>query len=192
MRPKLTAAVAAVIAIATSGGARIAHAAQGYTPPVTVEDHTNVSTWFGRLKTTGKWCSFDRKTMERRSKRDELIPGEFGWMRSDAHGLQSVTYAQESEDAYVEDRYFIGPNGTVVKMVRTGHYINDPWASVTFAPDAQGRLRLTAASKAVVEKMNAAEFEPYWVDWKHYSRLAQVPFATLIDASGGTHSIPGC
>src|SRR5512143_3152184 len=124
-----------------------AHSAESYVPPVSFEEKKDISTWFGRVKSTGKWCAFDRQTMERRSKRDELIPGEFGWARFDGRRLRSVTYAQESEDAYVEDLYFLGPKNEVVKMVRTGHYINDPWVSVTFEPDSAGRLRLSALSK---------------------------------------------
>ena len=77
-------------------------------------------------------------------------------------------------------------------MVRTGHYINDPWTSVTFEPDASGRLRLTPASKAIVTKMDASGWETYFVNWDHFSKLRQLPFSSLLDRQKGARIVPGC
>jgi hypothetical protein len=167
-----------------------ARTAQDYVPPVTHEDRTSVSVWFARVKKTGKWCEFDRQTLNRRSGRDELIGGEFGWARFTGRHLQSVTYARQSEDAYVEDRYYVGSKNEVQKMVRTGHYIAGPWVSVTFEPDGAGHLRLSARSKAVVRKMTADNQETYYVEWNHFSKLSQIPFSRLLKrGSGQTRSM---
>ena len=66
-------------------------------------------------------------------------------------------------------------------MIRTGGYIQAPPVSVIFAPDKQSRLRLTATSKAVIEKMTKAGYDPYFVSWPHASRLSQLPFVKLLD-----------
>jgi hypothetical protein len=177
------------------GASWSAQPAKRFTPPVTFENRKGVpdpQVWFARESKTGRWCAFDRATLERQAKRDEIRPGESGWARFDAHGLQSVTYAQESEDAYSEDRYFVGPVHEVERMVRTGHYINDPWVSVTFEPDASGRLRLTPASKAIVQKMDASGWETYFVNWDHFSKLRQLPFGSLLDRQNGTQIVSGC
>jgi hypothetical protein len=155
-------------------------AAQSYSPPVMREHGNELLTYFGRLKSSGKWCSCDLKTWKQLVKRDAVVGDEFGWARYDAHGLVSVTFAQQSEDAFAEDRYFIGSDGRASKMIRTGAYSNDPVASVIFEPDPQGRLRLSASGKDVVRKMTAAGFETYFVDWNHFSKLSQIPFAPLL------------
>ncbi len=168
---------------------------QRFKPPVEFENRKGVpdpQLWFARRARTGRWCAFDRGTFERLAKQDEIQPGVFGWARFDAHGLRSVTYAQESEDAYSEDRYVLGPDHQIARMVRTGHYINDPWVSVTFEPDASGRLRLTPASAAIVKKMSAAGLETYFVDWDHFSKLSQLPFASLLDRQTGARIVSGC
>lgn len=175
----------AVIACLLTTGASRGLAAPGYVPPVTHEDRTDVSIWFARIKATGKWCQFDSETMAAHSKREDLVPGEFGWARFDGRHLKSVTYAQQSEDAYVEDRYYLGSKNQVQKMVRTGHYITAPWVSVTFQPDGAGRLRLSSASKSVIQKMTADGQETYFVDWDHFSRLSQLPFGKFLNRQSG-------
>lgn len=145
------------------------------------DDGPGVSIWFGRVLRTGQWCAFDRKTVRMNYEQNKLASNQSGWARYGARGLTSVTSVQESEDAFAEDQFFVDAKGVVTKMVRTGHYINDPLASVTFEPDAQGRLRLTPGSKKVVERMKAAHYDPYFVDWDHFSRLSQLPFVKLLD-----------
>jgi hypothetical protein len=137
--------------------------AAAFKPPVTDEPKAGAAVWFARVEPGGRWCGFaSRKTLDRRAKRDQIMAGDFGWARYGGDRLQSVTYAQESEDAYVEDRYVVGANNEVTKMVRTGHYFRDPWVSLTFAPDGRGRLRLTPASRRVLHKMEMAGHETYF------------------------------
>jgi hypothetical protein len=176
---RLFVVLAALVVIAAPGSPWAA--AAPYTPPVTFEGQKGVQVWFGRVKATGKWCAFGLDEMKRRFARSEVLAEDSGWARYDGDRLLSITHVQENEDAYAEDRYVIGAKGEVARMIRTGHYIKDPWASVTFEPDSQGRLRLTAASKQVVQRMGQAEYETYFVDWDHFSTLAQIPFAKLAD-----------
>jgi hypothetical protein len=146
---------------------------------VAFDDQKGVSHWFGRLATSGEWCALDNRSMKRHQKDQDL--DEIGWARFDGNRLKSLTYAREDEgqDSYVEDRYFVGPRNVILRMVRTGHYINDPVTAVTFAPGGHGELALTAASKRRVQNMVAAKEETYWVDWEAFSRLDQIPFAKL-------------
>ena len=167
--------------MAVAERAERAEAQTRYKPPVERESQSSVAVWFGEVKRAGHWCVLDKKAIGRL---EAIRPEgrEFGWARYDAHGLVSVTDANESEDAYAEDRYLVDPAGAVIKMVRTGHYINDPWASVTFEPDAKGRLRLTPSSSRIVRMMKAAGYDPYFAtDWGHVSRLTQLPYAKLLD-----------
>ena len=136
--------------------------------------------YFGRLKSTGKWCAYDLKSWNLLVQHDDLFGDEFGWAHYDAHRFLSVTLYQGSEDAFAEDQYFIEPDGRVSKMVRTGAYLDNPIASVVFEPDRQRRLRLTAAGKSVVLEMEAAGYDPYFVDWDHFSTLSHIPFANLL------------
>ena len=154
---------------------------RSYKPPVMRDDGPGVSIWFGRVVHSGKWCAFDRKAVRRAYEQNKLATDESGWARYDAHGLTSVTFVSESEDAFAEDQFFVDHKGVVMKMIRTGHYINDPLASVTFEPDARSRLRLAPSSKQVVERMKAAGYDPYFVDWEHFSNLSQLPFVKLLD-----------
>jgi hypothetical protein len=163
-----------------------------YTPPTDFgKNDTPPSVYFGRLKRTGKWCAAKPDPWKQLVDHERIASDEFGWVRFDDGWPVAITFAQQSEDADVEDRYLVGKDHRVVKMIRTGHYINDPWASVTFEPDAQGRLRLTEASKVIVHKMDDAMYETYWVNWDHFSRLEQIPFAQLIDLDRRTAS-PTC
>jgi hypothetical protein len=163
-----------------------------YTPPTDFgKNDTPPSAYFARLNRTGRWCVATPAKWMRLVDRDKVDSHEFGWVRFDDGWPIAVTYAYQSEDAYSEDRYLVGKDHRVGKMIRTGHYINDPWASVTFLPDAQGRLRLTADSKVIVRKMDAAGYDPYFVDWDHFSRLEQIPFARLLDLDHRTAG-PSC
>jgi len=185
MRTLLTIALAATsLAVGPVGLVR-GHAAESYSPPVMRDSRHEPITFFGRLKSTGKWCSYDLKTWKRLVKQDGVIGDEFGWAHDDTHHLVSVTYFQQSEDAFAEDQYFIEPDGRVSRMVRTGGYFGDPIASVIFEPDPQRRLRLSSAGKTVVQKMEAAGYNPYFVDWDHFSALSQFPFAKLLSLTAG-------
>ncbi len=86
----------------------------------------------------------------------------------------------ESEDSYVEDRYFFGPDRRITKMIRSGHYINDPWASFTYQPNRVGKLVLTDEAKAIVAKMSKADYETYFTDWDTYPNFNAIPFAELV------------
>jgi hypothetical protein len=191
MRNVFAIALAAALSAATPLGLVHAYAAPSYKPPVMRDDRKEPITFFGRLKSTGRWCSYDLKTWKKLVKRDAVIGDEFGWMHYDARGPLSVTFFQQSEDAFAEDQYFVGPDAQVSKMVRTGAVYEDPLASVSFEPDPQGRLRLSASAKVVVQKMKAAGYGPYWVDWDHYSKLGQMPFSNLL-SPGAQGARSGC
>lgn len=198
MRPlalSLSVALSLACGLLPLGSSLSAKPVKRFKPPVEFENRKGVpdpQLWFAREAKTGRWCAFDRGTFERLAKQDGIQPGVLGWARFDAQGLKSVTYARESEDAYSEDRYVMGPDHGIARMVRTGHYINDPWVSVTFEPDVSGRLRLTSASAAIVKKMNAAGLETYFVEWDHFSKLGQLPFASLLDRQTGAQIVSGC
>ncbi len=191
MRNLLAMVLAATSLAATPIGIVRALAAQSYSPPVMRDSRREPITFFGRLKSSGKWCPYDLKTWKRLVKQDAVIGDEFGWAHEDAHRLLSVVFFQQSEDAFAEDQYFAEPDGRVSKMIRTGAYYGDPIASVIFEPDQQHRLRLSATGKVVVKKMNDAGFDPYFVDWDHFSALSQLPFAKLFSPTAG-NSRTGC
>lgn len=171
-----------------------------YVPPVERDSATSAQAWLVEDQKRGLWCAFKSRTaMARYAKTidiDALASGRgngYGWIRMEAHVLQSITIVNESEDAVAEDRYWFDRNRKAIGLKRTGHYINAPLATFTYLPDGVGRLRLDAASKRIVSRLNADQQETYITDWPTIRRIEDLPFHRLIDFSGSRVSVKvGC
>ena len=167
-------------------------AALTYVPARQWEPRTKPQVWFGQRAKDGRWCAFGWDKVKSISNTSVLAPPETGWARYHHGKLATITITTTSEDAYVEDRYFFGTDRTISKMIRTGHYIQSPWASFTYIPGKGSKLVMTADAKAIEAKMGKAEYETYIVDWPTYSTLAAMPFAELVDWTQASPIRLGC
>ena len=158
-----------------------AASAAKFKPPTIEEPKAHPDVWFGQRKKDGRWCAFAWYRVKSVTKGDYLAPPDTGWARYEKGKLASVTIFSISEDAAAEDRYFFGPDHRITKMIRTGHYINAPWASFTYTPNRKGKLTLTPEAKALEARMGKAEYETYFVDWPTYATFPAIPFAELVD-----------
>lgn len=150
-----------------------------YLPPRQEEPRANPDVWFGQRAKDSRWCAFPWSKVK--ALNSELAPPQTGWARYDHQTLTSITVTTASQDAFVEDRYFFASDRKIAKLVRTGHYINDPWASFTYLPNRAGKLTLTVEAQAIVARMSKAEYETYFVDWDTYPTFSAMPFSELVD-----------
>ena len=158
-----------------------------FKPPQIDEPKAHPDVWFGQRK-DGRWCAFSWK-----KKSGEFLGGfETAWARYENGRLASLTTFSVSEDAASQDRYFFDPDRRLTKMIRTGHYVEAPWASFTYVPDALGKLKLTPEAKALEARMGKATYETYFVDWPIYSSVSAMPFAELVDWNLGAAVRLGC
>jgi hypothetical protein len=186
--------VLAWIVVATLlGPAEVAlAAAPRYAPPAEPEPGTPPKAYFGKDVGSGRWCAMAGDAFERRSAAGEIDAEEVGWIRYSGGGFQSVTVQLQSEDALATDRYAFDRDGRVVPLVRTGGYIESPPASLVFAPDASGRLAPNARSRAVLRRMDEADYDHYIEHWPAYGRFQDLPFAGLIEIADGVRVRFGC
>jgi hypothetical protein len=128
-----------------------------------------------------RWCAV---TEEAKAKAiavsDRFASGSSAMLHSRGGKLGTLIVMTESEDAYVEDRYTFDAGLSVAKLDRRGHYINDPYISVTFLRIGNGPLALSPTSKQLVQSETKAGHETYFVDWPHYRSFAEFPFASVV------------
>jgi len=152
-----------------------------YQPPIEATPKARPHAWVVRKKGEGLWCAF----ASLRAVQAALDSGDYEadnravvWLD---HGrLTAIMMSNDSEDAIADDVYHFDAHQKITRLVRTGHYIQDPVFSVTFAPDWTGRLVMTPASREVVRLMEQAEYEPYITDWPKFAGLGRMPFRNLI------------
>jgi hypothetical protein len=84
----------------------------------------------------------------------------------------------QSEDAYVEDSYTFGPDRAVKKVVRRGHYVDDPFVTATFGPDRRGHLQMTQESRRALKSW---QHTTYFLEWPLYETFSEIPFSALIN-----------
>jgi len=186
---RLASIAAALMIISTPNSS---WSADSYIPPVVKEASIPPQAFFGKVKRTGRWCAFDLTEWKARNAREEIDPEEFGWIRYSQGRLESITVGNQSADANTEDRYFFGSDARAIRMIRSGHYINAPWASFEYRPGKNGRLVLTAQGREVVRRLVADDQETYIVDWPRYPVFGSIPFAKLINLSNGVQVKLGC
>jgi len=156
---------AACLCVATSCHARLDRSGQA---------------WFYSDVTSKRWCSFVKDTSAKAVANSGRFDGaESGWLRYRGGVIDSIVIVLQSEDAYVEDAYTFGPDLTVKKVVRRGHYARDPFISAVFKPDARMQLKMIARSQKAVQSWGQTQ-EIYFFDWPIYSAFSQIPFAGLI------------
>jgi len=164
-----------------------------YKPPVEAAPKGRPQAWLVKKKGEGLWCAF----LSLRAVQAALDSGDYDeddraviW--HDRKHLSAVMVSNDSEDAMADDTYYLDARQRVMRLVRTGHYINDPMFSVTFAPDWTGRLVMTPASRQVVRLMEQAEYEPYITDWPKFARFDRMPFRNLIQLKPAVVVQQGC
>ncbi len=160
-----------------------------------LEPKVSPKAWFVEDEAGRRWCSFTSFD----SARDfsGAHPSEnltnTAWLRTTSGRLDSITFAQVSEDAYVEDRFMFAADGRLTEMRRTGHYINDQFVTVTYAPGRDGVIRPTSAGKAVIAEMQRQKLESYWVEWPVVQGLEALPFRKLITGTAKAINVQsGC
>jgi hypothetical protein len=125
------------------------------------------------------WCSFVTEANAKAAENSERFePVESGWLRYRGNTIEILKVMSQSEDAYVEDTYTLGPHLAVRKVVRRGHYVSDPFVTATFRPDGSGHLQMTAESRHALESWKHTS---YFLEWPLYATFSEIPFAGLID-----------
>jgi hypothetical protein len=137
--------------------------------------------WFYSTAEPTRWCAFtSAKAVKAAAASGRFDGGQSIWLRYHGSVIHSVLVTTESEDAYAEDTYSFDQTLRITQVTRRGHYINDPFFSVTFTPDASGKLRLTPASQALRRRQEHSKHETYFLDWPLYTGFARFPFAPLV------------
>ena len=152
-----------------------------YKPPVETAPKGTPQAWILKKTGVGRWCAFT----SRKAVQAALDSGDYDendraalWI---ARGrLTAIMVSNDSEDAMADDVYYLDAHRKIMRMVRTGHYIENPMFSLTFAPDWTGRLVMKAGSREVVRLMEQAGYEPYITDWPRFAGLGRMPFRSLI------------
>lgn len=153
--------------------------------------------WFYSTKTLEdeggtpeRWCSFvTKRTAETAGNSERFEAVESGWLQYRENAVARLVITSQSEDAYVEDDYKFGPGLRLQEVTRTGHYYKEPLMAVTFRPNSQGLLTMTAASRL---KVKAWKFENYFFDWPIYQRFSAIPFASLISMKPRVSVVETC
>ena len=167
--------------------------AASYKPPVEAAPKGTPQAWILKKKGEGRWCAFtSRKAVEA-----ALDSGDYDeddraalWL---AHGrLTAIMVSNDSEDAMADDVYYLDARRKVTRLVRTGHYIEHPMFSLTYAPDWTGRLVMTPASRDIVRLMEQAQYETYITDWPRFAGFDRMPFRNLIQFDRVATVKPGC
>lgn len=154
--------------------------AASYKPPVEPMPKARPHAWIVKKKGESRWCAFPSL----KAVQAALDSGDYDdddraavWAQ---RGLLRIMVSNDSEDAMTDDIYYLDAHQKITRMVRSGHYIQDPMFSVTFVPDWTGRLAMTPASREVVRLMEQAQYEPYVTDWAKFSGFDRMPFRNLI------------
>ena len=167
--------------------------AASYKPPVEAAPKGTPQAWILKKKGEGRWCAFtSRKAVEA-----ALDSGDYDeddraalWL---AHGrLTAIMVSNDSEDAMADDVYYLDARQKVARLVRTGHYIEHPMFSLTYAPDWTGRLVMTPASRDIVRLMEQAQYETYITGWPRFAGFDRMPFRNLIQFDRVATVKPGC
>jgi hypothetical protein len=181
------------LGLAASLLAQTAILAAPYKPPVEAGPKGPPQAWILKKKGVGRWCAFT----SRKAVQAALDSGDYDeddraalWL---ARGrLAAIMVSNDSEDAMADDVYYVDASRKVTRLVRTGHYIENPMFSVTYAPDWTGRLVMTPASREVVRLMDQAEYETYITDWPRFATFDRMPFRNLIHLKPTVSIPPGC
>lgn len=132
-----------------------------------------------------RWCAYRTSAQMQKAARTGETAVEWAEMQWQGGAVTRLLLGTESEDSYVEDTYGLDAAGRVVSLARHGHYINDPFWTATYRPNAKGKLVLTPQSAAELKKRAAAKREDYFLEWSKYSSLSVIPFAGLIARQNG-------
>jgi hypothetical protein len=139
------------------------------------------SAWFMLTANGKQWCAFTNEARAKKAGSGDRFDGsETAWVEYDEHEFVLFVDATQSDDSYTEDSYSFDATGRVKQVVRKGHYSENPFFSVTYVPGADGKLTLTAPSRATERQQLKAQHETYFLEWPLYPSLTKTPFSKLI------------
>jgi hypothetical protein len=162
----------------------VAVQAKPYQPPVAPAIKGQRVTHIVKRARKAVWCVMeDEKAIKAGIESDRFAPEDYVSLFLD-NSARAITVYNESEDAYAQDTYYFDAYRQITRLVRTGHYINDPVFSVTFIPTAKGKLVLTRSSQEIVRRMTMEGYDPYIVDWPKFASYDQMPFRSMIAKLG--------
>jgi len=152
-----------------------------YQPPVGADPKAPPIAWFAKKARAGIWCSFGSlKAFQAALDSRKYSADDRAIVWAEGGHLWAIGVANDSEDAFTSDAYYLDQHQKLTRMVRTGRYIESPLFSVTYVPDRTGRLVMTPASREVIRRMEQAEYESYVIDWPKFSSFDRMPFRNLI------------
>jgi hypothetical protein len=135
--------------------------------------------WFLRTIDGKQWCAFTSQARAKQAAASERFD-DAAWVDYRPNGIVRIVVATESEDSYVADSYSLNTQGRATRVIREGHYIENPVFSVTYVPGKSAKLELIPASRTVVRAQEKAKHETYFLGWPLYTGLASMPFRGLI------------
>lgn len=86
-----------------------------------------------------RWCAYRTSAQMQKAARTGETAGEWAEMQWQGGAVTRLLLGTESEDSYVEDTYGLDAAGRVVSLARHGHYINDPFWTATYRPNAKAQ-----------------------------------------------------
>jgi hypothetical protein len=152
-----------------------------YTPPVEAPPRARPQAWILKKAGEGRWCSFTSlKAVQAALDSGDYDEDDRAVVWHDRKRLSAIMVSNDSEDATSDDVYYLDAHRKITRMVRSGHAMDDPMFSVTFAPDWTGRLVMSPASREVVRLMEQAEYDTDITDWPRFAGFDRMPFHNLI------------
>jgi len=164
-----------------------------YKPPVEADPKGLPTAWLAKKAHAGVWCSFEsRKAIQAALDSGKVTADNRAVVWTEDHRLRAVGVANDSEDAFTSDTYYLDPHQKITRMVRTGRYIESPLFSVTYIANRTGRLVMTAASREVIRRMDQALYESYIIGWPKFASFDRMPFRSLIQLKPELKIRTGC
>src|SRR6187402_3734559 len=96
-----------------------------YTPPIEAAPNGKLAIYIVKRAHRAVWCATtDLKRIKVGMEAGSFATDDFVTVWRD--GTRALMVSNESEDAVADDVYHFDAAGRLTRMVRTGHYINDP------------------------------------------------------------------
>lgn len=186
-------------AAAQSRAKATAEAAKKYTPPVWGKKLAYPNGWFLKQKDAETWCGY-RSFEDMESAIDRGVADGYTQASISFNGNKildvNIIWLTETGDTIADDVYILDSVARTVRIWRTGRYIEDPEASVSYIQNGSDRFILDSASKSVIKLMELAGYQTYpLTDTEYrsiYSSIEAMPFSDLILKKGDISISNGC
>lgn len=170
-----------------------------YTPPVWNQKLAYPKAWFLKQKDTEMWCGY--RTFEEvqdaidRGLSDGYTQASISFSGNKIEDID-IVWMSDSGDYIADDVYIFDSEKKVLRVWRTGRYIESPEASVSYVKDVSGGFRIDSASKIIIGRMRLAGYKTYVLtDTEYrpiYSSIEAMPFSDLISKNDDISTSAEC